>query len=299
MKLLAAMLALILGSATLALAQDEAAVLMSEPRGFGYFLGDTVERTAEIKAEPGEEFVPASLPRPAQLSYWLELKDVETGDRSSGGQRYLTLRLKYQSFYVPLDTRRLRIPPSNIELKGGAAGNRVVTVPAFEFLTSPIRETFPEKSGETTATFLKADAAAERLSTARTRTAALVAAIASALALGLLAFHRAWWPFHHRPARPFTEAARTVADHRQSYAGALLALHRAFDRAQGQRLLASDVDSFFARRPEQEGTREAVQRFFAASQTFFFGGDHVAAEAALPRSILERLAFDLSANERA
>lgn len=298
MKCLAALLVLI-ASASAVMANDEAAVHMSDPRVFGYFLGDPISRTAEIKAEPGEDFVAASLPQPGQLAYWLELTGAAAGEHRRGGQRYLTLRLDYQSFYVPLDTRRLRIPPSNIELTSGPGKNRVVTIPAFEFLMSPIRETFPEKSGETTATFLKADATAERLSTAQARTTALGAAIASALALALLAFHRAWWPFHRRPARPFTEAARTVADQRQSYAVALLALHRAFDRAQGERLLASDVDRFFARRPEQESAREAVQRFFSASQTFFFGGDAVTAEAALPRSVLQRLAFDLAANERA
>lgn len=281
-----------------ACAAEPPAVRMSEPRGFGYFVGDVLTRTAEIDVADNEAFVPASLPRPGQLAYWLELRDVATGTTTRGGQRRLTLRLTYQLFYVPIDTRRLVIPASNIEVTA-PGGNRIVTVPAFTVLASPIREIYPEKSGETTATFLKADAAAERLPTARARTLAAVSAMASALAVLLLAHHRAWWPFHRRAARPFTEAARTVGNHRQSYAAALIALHRAFDRSQGERLLAADVDRFFRIRPEQSSVRDDVQRFFAASRTFFFAGDGVAAEAALPRSALERLATELAVNERA
>lgn len=278
-------------------AAEQPAVHMTEPRGFGYFVGDTLTRTAEVAVSQGEQFSPASLPAAGQLAYWLELRNVETDETTRGGVRHLSLRLTYQMFYVPIDTRRLVIPASNVEITGGAA-NRIVTVPAFTLLASPIREIYPEKSGETTATFLKDDATAQRLPTAWARTAALLSALASILALVLLAYHRAWWPFHKRAARPFTEAARTVASHRQSYAAALIALHRAFDRAQGERLLAADVDRFFVLRPEQTAARGDVERFFAASRTFFFAGDAVAAEAALPRSALERLAHDLAVNER-
>lgn len=279
-------------------AADAPAVTMNEPRAFGYFVGDLLHRTAEIAVAPGEEFVAASLPQPGQLAYWLELSKVTPSQQTQGGQRHLTLTLEYQLFYVPIDTRKVKIPATNIELKG-AEGTRIVTIPAFTFLISPIREIYPEKSGETTATFLKDDARAQRLKTGTVRTAILASALTSALALALLAFHRAWWPFHARPRRPFTEAQRTVTDHRQSYGIALLALHRAFDRAHGERLLAADLDQFLAQRPEQSGNRAASQRFFSASQTFFFANDPVAAEAALPRSTLETLAHDLAVTERA
>jgi hypothetical protein len=76
-------------------------------------------------------------------------------------------------------------------------------------------------------------------------------------------------------------------------------LHRAFDRSQGERLLAGDLDSFFNRRPEQAATRDIAERFFTASRTFFYAGDAIAAEASLPRSTLERFASELATNERA
>lgn len=273
------------------------AVHMKEPREFAYFVGDVVTRSAEFAVAPGEELVPASLPQRGQLNYWLELRDVSHGEPTRAGASRRTLELSYQLFYVPLDTRRLKIPAMNVEIKG-PAGSRVATIPAFELLISPIRETFPDKSGETANTFLKADAAAEREPTGWARTSALASAIASALALLALAHHRAWFPFHARPGRPFTEATRKVSDHRQTYASALIALHRAFDQSGGERLLASDVDRFFASRPEQSGARTAIEQFFTASQTLFFAGDDIAAEAGMPRSALEALAEVLAANER-
>lgn len=291
-------LLLLWSSAAMALAADAPAVHMSEPRGFGHFVGDLIQRTAEIDVAEDETFVAASLPQPGQLAYWLELRDVATAERSHSGTRRLSLILTYQLFYVTIDPRKVKIPPVNIELKR-PSGTRLATIPALTFLISPLREIYPEKSGETTETFLKDDARAERLKTAPTRTAALSSALTAALALLLLAYHRAWWPFHMRPNRPFTEAERTVADHRQTYATALIALHRAFDRSQGERILAADLDAFFSRRPEQTPLRETAHRFFAASQTLFFSGDPIAAEASLPRSALERFAGELAANERA
>lgn len=271
---------------------------MTEPRSFGHFVGDTFERIAEIEVAGDEQFVAAALPQPGQLAYWLELRKAETATVRRGASRRLHLKLDYQLFYVPIDTRKLKIPAINVELKG-STGTRLATIPAFIFLISPVREIYPERSGETTATFLKDDAKSEHLKTAPIRTSALLAAIAAALSFILLAFHRAWWPFHRRPGRPFTEAERVVTDRRQSYASALISLHRAFDQSQGERLLAGDLDSFFDRRPEQAGQREIAKRFFTASQTFFFAGDSVAAESSLPRSTLERFAGDLANNERA
>ncbi len=289
---------LLLARVPFAHAANEPAVHMIEPRGFAHFVGDLIQRTAQFEVSDGETFVPASLPQPGQLAYWLELRSAKAGERTSAGKRTLTLQLTYQLFYVPIDTRKVRIPPTNIELKG-PQGTRIATIPAFTFLISPIREIYPEKSGETTATFLKEDARAEYLRTASVRNLAAASGLTAALALGLLAFHLAWWPFHRRAGRPFTEAQRVVASHRESYPALLLALHRAFDRAQGYRLLAADVGNFLDVRPEHTAAREAIERFFKASQTYFFAGDAVAAEAAMPRSSLEQLAARLAEHERA
>lgn len=291
-------LLIVLMAAPAAIAADAPAVHMTEPRSFGHFVGDLIQRRAELDVTDDEDFVPAALPQPGQLAYWLELRDVEHTALKHAGKKRLVLTLTYQLFYVPIDTHKLKIPASNLELRG-RAGTRIATIPAFTFLISPVREIYPEKSGETTETFLKEDATPQRLKTGPIRTAALASAATSALALLLLAFHRAWWPFHTRPGRPFTEAARRIADPKASYGTALVTLHRAFDGARGERLLAADLDDFVARRPEQGAARSEIQAFFKASQSYFFAGDKTDAETAFSREALEQLADLLATNERA
>jgi mxaA protein len=261
-------------------------------------VGDLLQRTAEIEVTDGEAFVPASLPQPGQLAYWLELRSVAASQTRSGGRRTLLLQLTYQLFYVPIDSRKVKIPAINIELSG-PGGKRLASIPAFNVLMSPIREIYPEKSGETAETFLKDDAMPERQSTAPARTGALVSALAALLALVLLARHHAWWPFYRRRGRPFTEADRMVRNHRVPYGAALIALHRAFDRAQGHLLLADGVDTYVTSRAAPADVHAEIRGFFAASQQYFFGADTTSAEAAFPRSALERLSEALAANERA
>ncbi len=69
-----ALLLIIFAQATQA---EVRSVHMIEPRPFGYFLGDTLERTVEIETGPEDEIVPASLPRVGPSNYWLELRGIE------------------------------------------------------------------------------------------------------------------------------------------------------------------------------------------------------------------------------
>ncbi len=58
---------------------------------------------------------------------------------------------------------------------------------------------------------------------------------ATLIALALLAYHLAWWPFDARVYRPFTDASRTIrkllagAEAGLAYREALVVLHRAVD----------------------------------------------------------------------
>jgi mxaA protein len=171
-------------------------------------------------------------------------------------------------------------------------------------LMSPLREIFPEKSGETAETFLRPDFPSTLRRSGATRTMALFAAAISALLLALLARDMAWWPFHRRPARPFSRAVREIGralaeGGAEGYRAALLALHRAFDTAAGRRLFAADVDAFLASHPEHGEIRASVERFFDASRKVFFGGAQRDGQTELPPSELKELAVILARQERA
>ncbi|ABD87470.1 hypothetical protein [Rhodopseudomonas palustris] len=270
---------------------------MEEPRNFGYFVGDTLQRQAYILVDPEDTLQAASLPKPGPISYWLDLTGVAVRESRAQGGKLYRVTLVYQNFYVPLDPRKLTIPEWPLQLSDGGG-----VIPAFAFTASPIRELFPEKSGETVATFLKPDARATPVSAGWAPHGLALSAAIALLTLVLLAWHYAWWPFVARPDRPFTRAARVIAGlagdavAAVDYRAALLALHRAFDATAKRRLLADDVDGFLAQHPEFAACRAEVVRFFQSSRDSFFGGR---ATASMPLQAVKTLAAQLAAAERA
>jgi mxaA protein len=276
---------------------------ISETRPFGYFLGDAIHREVVLRVGPGDTLDMASIPRPGPLNYWLELSAADLTTSSEGDDTLYRLSLTYQTFYAPLDPRRLVIPAFKLKLSG--AQDAEVTVPEFSFLTSPIRQLFTDKGQSSdTAVALRPDRPAPRLPTGRERTLMLVSAAVAFAALAGLAWHNAWWPFHWRPARPFTEAARYLRTHGArlqgagGYRAALLKLHRAFDLAAGQRVLADDVAEFLQQHPEFAPYRTDVERLFASSRQAFFANDVENARSAMPLPALTELSARLGAAER-
>lgn len=279
-------------------------VSVIEPRAFGYFLGDTLKREIDVRVGPGQELDLASLPRPGPLNYWLELSAADVTTRSEGDDTVYRLALTYQTFYAPLDPRKLTIPGFTLKVKG-APGTGELAVRDLGFLTSPIRQLFAASSQSTGSSVeLQPDALPPRLTTGAERTALLVAGLISLAALAGLAWHNAWWPFQRRPARPFTEAARYINGNAQKLASAegyrvaLLRMHRAFDLAAGRRLLSDDVDAFISKHPEFAAHRPDVERMFASSRQAFFANDVERAIKDMPLPDLAELSSQLGAAER-
>lgn len=275
-----------------------------EPRAMGYFLGDTITRTAEIETGPGDEILAASLPQPGPLTYWLDLRDAKISSERRGDRRVHRLTLTYQTFYAALDPRRRVIPPLDIAVKtaDGSAEERA-KIPGFGFVMSPLREVLPQKVSEEDG-FLLPDARPVKRRSGTLRTAALGAAALAALFLLLLARDLAWWPFNRRPVRPFSRAAREVrrvlgGATGDGFRSALIAMHRAFDTAAGRRVLASDLDRFLASHPEHDENRGDIERFFTASRTVFFKEAEPEGKMGLPPAELKALAATLARQERA
>jgi mxaA protein len=276
---------------------------VSDTRPFGYFLGDAIEREITLRVGPGDVLDTASLPGAGPLNYWLELSHTDLTSTAEGDDTLYHLSLTYQTFYAPLDTRRLTIPAFKLKVSGTTDAE--VTVPEFEFVTAPIRPLFADKGQSSdTATKLRPDGAAPRVPTGSVRTAMLASGFAAAAALGGLAWLNAWWPFHRRPARPFTEAARFLRsnsrrlDGAAGYRVALLKLHRAFDIAAGRRILSDDVSAFLGQHPEFAPFRADVERMFASSRQAFFANEVDQARQLMPLSALSHLGDRLGAAER-
>jgi mxaA protein len=278
-------------------------IRMTDPRPFGLFVGDVIERHAEIATDPGDELLDASVPHLGPMTYWLDLVAIDVGASEKDGARHYRVDLKYQTFYVPLESKRMTIPPLTLRFKT-AAGAAAATIPAFNFTMSPLRELFPEKTEDGTAIVLRPNIEPRLIKTGSVRTAMAVSAATALLALVLIAYHNAWGLFRRRPHRPFTEAARRIrlaAGENGAGAGyrkGLIALHRAFDEFAGHRLLAEDLDRFLATHPNLDQENAEITRFFASSRSVFFADDLSAAIATLPPSGLLSLAGRLASFER-
>lgn len=278
-------------------------VELSAPRPFGVFIGDVIRHEVTITADPGFRLAAASLPRPGPLNYWLDLRGIELEDLGAGGGvRRHRLHLEYQSFYAPLETLALEISAFTLTLQDGDE-RAEATVPAWKFLTSPLREIRPQR-GEA-GTYLRPDAVPRSVPLTGWLVATGGSGGSALLLAGLIARHRGWWPFRARARRPFARAVRDLrrslrnrADE-QTYRTALQILHRAFDATAKRRLLSEDLPFFFDTAPTFRPLRSDIERFFAASRQEFFRSDGAAAVRLLPPEALVALGGRLAAAERA
>ncbi len=300
-------LALLLALVSLPAAAQVRGVELRTPRAFGYFQGDLVQVQAEIRTDPGFTLQRPSLPKPGPVTYWLDLRDVRTEEsRGADGAHVIRLRLTYQDFYVALDARTLEVPgfPVTVESAGtNGSTTAVAQVPAWKIGVSPLREVQPERRDDP-AEYLRPDGRAPRLDPQPALASAAGFLALAVLALGLLAYDRAWWIFGHRRGRPFAQALKALGRaKRQSqgealYREALLALHRGLDATDGRRVLADDLPDFLGRHPAFQAQAEGLQTFFSASRLAFFGRDTAGAGTTLPLPEAETLLRRLGAVER-
>lgn len=244
------------------------------PRVYGWWLGDELVQRIQVQGQ----IDPASLPRPRAVEYWLDLRAVT--QRPIPGGTELTLR--WQNFYSALEPREQQVPPSAIRLVDGSP----LQLPGFRYVAAPLRPI----TAPSTADQLQADPPFHLIDAGPALLRMLIAALALVAGLAGLCWHQGWFPFHRRPSRPFTRAARHVA--RLAEPQARQALHRALDQSFGRVLIGPDLPGYLMAKPEYAPLGDRLRGFFAASDAAFFG----AAPAA--EQDIGALARDLAAIER-
>jgi mxaA protein len=275
---------------------------LEAPRPFGYLIGDVIRLQVDVTLDEAFSLLPASLPKARSVNYWLDLKSIVVDDLGTrGGQHRYRLILDYQTFYSPLAPTPLEIPGFTLTATDGTT-QAEGEVPGWRFLTSPLREITRGKADK--AVTLRDDREPQLLSTLPYRSAALASGVGMVLLLGMLAHHRAWWPFKEQRKRPFARATRAVQDaltkggEAEGYLHSLLSLHRAFDTTAGRRILADDVPAFLERWRAFRPLQSDIGRFFEASRRAFFGSDSAGAMTTLPPEALTALGKRLAAAER-
>lgn len=300
------------------------AVNVYEPRTFGYFIGDTLERDVEVITSGSTELLLAALPRPGPLTYWLDLISIKHTEHEDNGRRIYDIKLKYQIFYSAIEATDRDIPAFPLKFKNPmsvapdattpsepaeAASKYHASVPALTLTISPLRnlvlnDLMPEKTKELSEV-LRPNAAAQEIPMVHKEKALSISAVALLICSILLLWHYAIWPFKKRVGRPFTQADRQIRDllsygvGDSSYREALLILHRAFDEAAGHRLFAEDAAAFTAQHPRFAALAPRFKAFFESSRLYFFSNDGRAAEERLSFDNVRKLASDLAREERA
>lgn len=247
----------------------------SEPRPFGYVIGDEIERRLAIELPQDHALVKESLPKPGRADLFLELKSVRVDAERPGR---IALTLTYQLMSAPEQVKVLALPP--VELKFQRAGQEIEErIGEWLFTAAPITpEQVVARDGLDE---LRPDRAPRPISTSWSHARLALYALAASALLLYLGYRRL--PFRRR--QPFAAADREVkrlsrnAGDRASFQAALRAVHRAFDETAGCAVFAEELGVFFARHPRLAAATPAAKRFFALSRREFFGAE---AENGLP-----------------
>lgn len=262
------------------------------PRSFGYHVGDPIVHRYTVEVPRSYELQRESLPKVGDLNYWLELRRIETreGGSTSPGARSYVLTLRYQTFYAPLDVRKLQIP--GFTLRFAEDGHVVpVRVPPWSFTTSPTLQIVARGVGHggMDQDFSMPDEVPRSLPTAELRTRVGVLIFGSVLWLGFIARRVGWW--RPRARTPFARGLRAYGPLRArgddtAYREALRVLHRALDATYGRPLFAETLPDFLRRYPAFAAQSEPLARFFEHSRRTFFGDEAVPLE---PDALFEDL----------
>ncbi|WP_139557077.1 hypothetical protein [Methylotetracoccus oryzae] len=272
-------------------------VLIDAPRPFGYVIGDRVPLAAEFVLPAGCEPLPAALPQPGRVDYWLELRSAVLQPLGSGRFR---LERVYQTFFAPLEVKTLTIRAVSIAYRCQGV-SQPLPIPAWNFTMAPIRPVAVGKGHDDS--YMRPDRPPEPPSLAR-HLGPLSGWSLIAVACGLtLAWLNGWLP-RSRRRQAFAAVFRWLrAELRQPLAGprlleAYARVHQAFNATYGKPLFATKMDDFVSAHPSWGQIRPQIEAFFQASYAVHFGSDAGRSPADYPPERLLELATLCRQRER-
>lgn len=272
---------LLIGSALAAvlagIARADDAVLRveaSEPRAYGYQVGDHVQRHVVVHAPAGWILDEASLPRPGGRGTALELRSVQRRTSAAGSGQRIEIDLDYQVFLAPAAVRTVEIAPIALRFSGAARTEDLridawpVTIAPLVQVEAPTRRGLGE---------LQPDRPPLLRDTSAPRTRLLAWAAIALLLIATLAVAYLGPPWRAARNRPFGVAWRQLRrlpaqPGEEAWRAACVQLHEALNRTAGEVLFERDLDAFVQRHAGFAPLREELQRFLHTTREQFFGG---------------------------
>ncbi len=272
MKPRIALLAMLIGTVAPAPAADGPRVEASEPRAYGYQVGDLVRRHVSVHAPDGWRIDEATLPRPGRRGQALELRRAVIQTRSEPGGKRHDLMLEYQVFLSPATVRTIEIAPMRLRFDGAGRSEELL-VEAWPVTVAPLAPVVvsPRRGlGE-----LQPDRDPPLIDTSMRQLRLIGYGTGAALLLGWLAWLHFGPPWRAARNQPFGRAWRELrqlpADLPEpQWRGAVRLFHEALNRSAGEVLFEPGLERFLAGRPAFQGMRDDLVRFMRLSRAVFF-----------------------------
>lgn len=243
-----------------------------EPRAFGYQVGDVLSGTVRVHVPTSLVLDEASLPKPGARGKALELRSVVRSSAPEPGGQRLEMRLDYQVFLSPAQTRTLETPTVNLRFLGQPREQalRIEPWPVTVAPLAPVDVSPRRGLGE-----LQPDAPPPFIATTAARWRLLAEGGVALLLLGYLAHVYIGLPWWARSHRPFNRAWR---DLRALSAGvsqapsrsAIQRLHEALNASAGEVVFEAGVDRFVNAQPRFKPLRDDLIAFLRLSSREFF-----------------------------
>ena len=268
-----------------------------DPRPFGRFIGDILERRVTFDvADSAEVLAPVGANESRRAGPWVTLLDSRV--RSTGlprGRRY-ELLLRYQIINSPPRPVLITVPGTDLRVRSSGE-IRTEHVPDWLLSLGPL-------TGPDVREGLEARRPSRLPPLMDARTPAVLAASWSGVGLLLaawLGFERwggAWFRSRRGPFARAHAGLRRLSREPQDAERerrALRLLHRAFDETAGRRVFAEGLDAFLAEHARFAAQRAGIEAFYDTSRAEFFG--HGSATAVSLPALL-RLSEQLRLSER-
>jgi mxaA protein len=262
------LLALSAASALRAAPTDVLQASTSEPRSFGYQVGDVLERQVHVQVPAGLQLDETSLPRSGARGQALELRSVQ---RSSRG-RDDRLSLRYQVFIAPAAVRTFELPAFTLRYVGTPRDEdlRVQAWPVAVAPLVPVDVSPRVGLGE-----LQADQAPPLINTRaagwRLRGVLLLMLLLSSY-LAIVYFGLPGWQARRRPFALAWRSLRQLPAQPtpQAWQAACRQLHQALNHSAGEVVFEAGLNDFVQRQPAFADQQPALQRFLQQSNAAFF-----------------------------
>jgi len=244
----------------------------SEPRAFGYQIGDTVQRHVTVHAAAGWQLDEHALPQPGAHGGALELRQLAITSLAEGDGHRHELELQYQVFVSPPAVRTFEMPPFRLRFNGPQRSEelRVDAWPVTVAPLAPVDVSPRHGLGE-----MRPDRAPPLIDDHTIRLRLVAVAAAALLLLGALAVIEFGAPWHAARHRPFGRAWRQLRHLPPTVAGAqwraaCASVHAALNRSAGEVVFESGLERFIARQPAFAVVRDDLARFLQLSRDEFF-----------------------------